>query len=109
MASRADITLLLRRGGFPPRPAEVEAALLLGPERVVDQMLAGGADPGAAATPAPALDDPAELLRALRDKSDTELRQATAKRLRVQSVEPSPRSAASSIARLLNRLRPDMP
>jgi uncharacterized protein (DUF1800 family) len=88
MASRADITLLLRRGGFTPRPAEVEAAMLLGPERVVDQMLAPGAvDPGAAATPPPQLDDPAGLLEALREKKDTALRKATAKRLRAQSIE----------------------
>jgi uncharacterized protein (DUF1800 family) len=88
MASRADITLLLRRGGFTPRPAEIEAAMLLGPERVVDQMLnTTSADPGAEATPPPGLDDPSELLQALRDKSDTALRKATAKRLRVQSIE----------------------
>jgi uncharacterized protein (DUF1800 family) len=90
MASRSDITLLLRRGGFTPRPAEIEAALLLGPERVVDQMLTiGGTDPGAAATPPPQLDDPESLLEALRDKNDTALRKATAKKLRTQSLELS--------------------
>jgi uncharacterized protein (DUF1800 family) len=88
MANRTDVTLLLRRAGFTPRPAEVDAAEKLGPVRLVDQLLTTGVpDPGAAATPPPKLDDPGELVAALADKADKTARKAVAKRARLQSLE----------------------
>jgi uncharacterized protein (DUF1800 family) len=88
VASRADIALILRRAGFTPRPSEVDAAARLGPERLVAGMLApAGPDRGAAATPPPELDDPADLARELAQSRDATTRKSALKRARRQSAE----------------------
>jgi uncharacterized protein (DUF1800 family) len=88
MASRADVTLLLRRAGFTPTRAEVDAAVRQGPQAyVADALTPGRPDPGADATPPPKLDDPAESIKALSKKSSATTRAATRKQLRRQSLE----------------------
>lgn len=49
---------VLRRSGFGATGDDVDAAVRLGLERWVDRALAGGADPGVAATPPPRVDHP---------------------------------------------------
>jgi uncharacterized protein (DUF1800 family) len=58
--TRAAVTRLLRRTGFGIRVADVDAAEQNGLPATVDQVLAGGPDPGAAGTPPPHLVDPAQ-------------------------------------------------
>jgi uncharacterized protein (DUF1800 family) len=88
MASRADVTLLLRRAGFTPTRAEVDAAMAVGAQAYVTDVLSPGRpDPGADATPPPRLDDPAESLKGLSKKSSPTTRMATRKQLRRLSLE----------------------
>ena len=46
-----DVSLLLRRTGFGPTGAEIEAATRRGYEATVEALLHPGTDPGATATP----------------------------------------------------------
>jgi uncharacterized protein (DUF1800 family) len=103
MASRADVTLLLRRAGFTPTRAEVDAAVRRGPQAyVADALTPGLPDPGADATPPPQLDDPAESIKALSKKVSTTERAATRKQLRRQALE----LAAWWIQRMVASKRP---
>ncbi len=88
MATRADVTLLLRRAGFTPTSAEVDAAVARGPQAyVADALTPGLPDPGADATPPPQLDDPAQLVKELAAAADPAKKAAARKRLRRQSLE----------------------
>ncbi|HEX4432305.1 MAG TPA: DUF1800 domain-containing protein [Frankiaceae bacterium] len=103
MASRGDVTLLLRRAGFTPTRAEVDAAVARGPEGyVTDALTPGRPDPGAEATPPPKLDDPAELIKELAKSADQTQRKAARKQVRKQSLE----LAAWWIQRMVATKRP---
>ncbi len=102
MASRSDVTLLLRRAGFTPTRGEVEAAVARGPQGYVADALAPGRDPGADATPPPQLDDPAELIKELAKSAGQADRAAARKRVRKQSLE----LAAWWIQRMVASKRP---
>ncbi len=82
------MTLLLRRAGFTPTRAEVDAAAARGAQAyVADALTPGLPDAGADATPPPQLDDPAESIKALSKKASPTQRAATRKQLRRQSLE----------------------
>jgi uncharacterized protein (DUF1800 family) len=88
MASRADVTLLLRRAGFTPTRAEVDTALARGAQAYVSDALTPGLpDAGADATPPPQLDDPAQSIKELSKSASAAERAAARKRLRRQGLE----------------------